>query len=257
MSRDLEKLYDDVVQTTENFKSLKPQMIAEKPNRLLIFRLLLNTDQRTIARMLNKSQGTIYAIEKGLRKSVDLNDATKIIEETKKVEQIPTKEILLKRLSEIANRGTFNGVYAKIMSLKASKERSIKGAVLKEPTKQENTLIRKLNEQKTPFQFHGVIEASRKFVVDFAFPSEKNPKVILEMKELKLDYRKRQMAIELAYRAIKIRQKYPQIKLITVIDGNLQEEAIKIIKEEYDRVLINSPLDDVLKTIKFLMGSLM
>lgn len=234
---------------------MKPEILTERPERLLIFRLLIGVDQRTLAKLLDKSQGTIWAIESGIRNTIDIAAAIKIINILKKTKQIPSKEILLKRFSEIAHRGRFHGEYAKRMGHKASTKRAIKSAILRKPTEQENAFIKILTEHKIQFQFHGVISASRKFVVDFVFPSERNPKVVLEMKDLKSNYRKRLMAVELAYRAIKIRDKYPQIKLIAVIDGSLQKDAFKIIKSEYDKVLLNSPFKNILKVINSFMGS--
>ncbi len=67
-------------------------------------------------------------------------------------------------------------------------------------------------------------------MVDFVLPSEKQPKVVIEMKDLRSEYRKKLAAIDLAYRAIKIKERYPKVKLVAVIDGNLQNEALEIIK---------------------------
>jgi hypothetical protein len=89
--------------------------------------------------------------------------------------------------------------------------------------------------------------------VDFVFPSERDPKLVLEIKDLQSNYRKRLLAIDLAYRAIKIRQNYPNIKLIALVDGNLQNDALQIIKPEYDKVIQNASSEEVLDIIKGFM----
>lgn len=210
-------------------------------------------DQRSLASLLDKSQGTIWSIENGYIKNISSADAVKILNATRKIKNIPNETILLNRVSEIAKRGRFHDEYAKKMSKRASKDKSIRSAVLSMPTKQENVLIKALNKQKINFQFHGVIKASRKFVVDFVFPSERDPKLVLEIKDLQSNYRKRLLAIDLAYRAIKIRQNYPNIKLIALVDGNLQNDALQIIKPEYDKVIQNASSEEVLDIIKGFM----
>ena len=151
---------------------------------------------------------------------------------------------MTKRFSEIANRGKFYGKYAKKMSLK-SPNNAIASAILRQPTVQESSLIKKLNQKGIQFKFHGLIETPRKFVVDFVLPSEQNPKIVLELKDFKTNYNKRSTAVELAYRAIKIHQKYPQIKMIAVLDGNIQQDALRIIREEYNKVLLNPAFQEI------------
>lgn len=245
---DVGSIYDDVKRSTNGFRFLKPEIIEEKPQRLIIFRLILGFDQRSMANFLGKSQGTVWSIERGIRK-INPTLAAKVINQVKKVKSIPTKNDLIQRHSEIANRGKFYGDYAKKMSLKAP-NRSVTSAILAKPTLQEANLIALLNKEKIKFQFHGVLESSRKFVVDFVFPSEKTPKLIVEVKELKSIYRKRLAAIDLAYRAIKIRQKHPKIKLIAIIDGDLQGDASSIIGEEYNKLILNSSPENSLKVIR-------
>ncbi len=245
----LESLYDEVLTETKNFNDLIPDVILENPKRLVIFRLIKNMDQRSFGNMLGISQGTIYAIENDLRKTVKMKVIEGIFESLRGV-KIPDKKTLLNRYDEISLRGKFHGEYARKMSLLANKNRSIKGAVLKPPTDQEGEFIRRLQETNMDFKFHGIVKTSREFVVDFIFPSEINPRLILEVKDLKHNFRKRQSAIQLAYESLKIRQKYPEIKLLAAINGKWENDAINIIKEEYDYVLLNKPVEEVIELIR-------
>lgn len=232
-------------------------MLVDCPEHLLIFRLSLSMDQRKFARKLGVSQGTIWAIENGYRKHISAKVASKMLDlmAAEKM-QIPTAKILMARRSEIAINGRFDGEYAKRMADRAaSMEIGVKSAVLQKPTKQEAVLLDELTRQGMAFQFHGVIEAGRKFVVDFVFPSSRSPKVVLEAKDLQLNYRKRMQAIDLAYRALKIRQTYPRIKLVAVIAGGIQNDALTILKDEYDKVLQNPSSVEVANTIRGLVGS--
>jgi transcriptional regulator with XRE-family HTH domain len=138
----IQKLYKEVLQVTDNFKILNPEVLKNDPRRLLIFRLLLNMDQRSLASLLDKSQGTIWSIENGYIKNISSADAVKILNATRKIKNIPNETILLNRVSEIAKRGRFHDEYAKKMSKRASKDKSIRSAVLSMPTKQENVLIK-------------------------------------------------------------------------------------------------------------------
>ncbi|MGC8537704.1 MAG: helix-turn-helix domain-containing protein [Candidatus Micrarchaeia archaeon] len=235
----------------------EPKVLEAHPKRLLIFRLALNMNQRELAGKLRVSQGTIWAMENGRRKQINTNTVLKVLN-LMPVNGIviPDYQTLFKRYSNIAEKGKFRGEYARRMANRAvSAGSGIKSAILKKPTTQEATLLKELNKQRIAFQFHGVIEASRKFVVDFVFPSDKYPKVVLEMKDLKLDYRKRTQAIDLAYRALKMRQSHPHLKLVAVVDGMLQNDALEILKDEYDKVLQNPSSREVVKAVKDLIGS--
>ena len=245
----LDFLYDEVLTETKNFNDFTPNVILENPKRIVIFRLISNMDQRSFGDVLGISQGTIYAIENGLRKTVKMKVIKGVFESIKDM-KIPGKEKLLKRYNEIYIRGKFHGEYARKMSLLANKNRSIKGAVLKPPTNQENEFIKRLQETNVNFKFHGIVKTSREFVVDFIFPSEIDPKLILEVKDLNNNFRKRQSAIQLAYESLKIKQKYPEIRLLAAINGKWEFDAINIIKEEYDYVLLNKPVDEVIKLVR-------
>lgn len=246
----IEAIYNETTKITNNFREINPHIISKRPHTLLTFRLILNMSQWQFAKLINKSQGTVYMIENNMRKSVDEKVIQRVLSKIKRIRQVPEKKILIERYSKIANRGTFrDSIYAKRMSLMASKERSIKGAILNAPTKQEKAFIDMLQDKNIPYKFHAVIVASRKFVVDFLFPSDENPRLVIEMKQLNLNYRKRLQAIELAYRAIKIHQKYPNIKLIAILEGNIPEEVINILKEDYDHVFVNVPFKNIIKLL--------
>ncbi|MBU3897149.1 MAG: helix-turn-helix domain-containing protein [Nanoarchaeota archaeon] len=225
--KEIEKLCTETLKYINNKKY--EEILSEDPQKLLVFRLMLNINQRKLANLLNVSQGTIYAIENGKRKKLNIKLIERIVEMINKLEIIADTDTLTKRYSDIANKGKFQGEYAKRMSFRASKERSIRGAVNKKPTNQEKKFIIELDKIGVQYTFNGVvtIENSRKFVVDFIFPSQNNPKVIIEMKELKSKYRKRLQATELAYKAIKMRQHHTNIKMIVVLDGIIENEVKK------------------------------
>lgn len=255
--KSLATLYEEVTQAQRKSGLFEPKVLEAYPKRLLIFRLALNMDQRKLAEKLWVSQGTIWAMENGYRKQIATRMVLKIfgLMSVNKI-VIPDYQTLLNRYSNIAEKGKFRGEYAKKMANRAvSASSSIKSAVFTKPTTQEATLLKELNREKIAFQFHGVIKASRTFVVDFVFPSDKYPKIVLEMKDLKLDYRKRMQAIDLAYRALKMRQSYKHLKLVAVVDGTLQNDALEILKGEYDKVLQNPSSREVVKAVKDLIGS--
>ncbi len=250
-------LYEEVMQAQHTSDYFEPEVLENYPRRLLIFRLALNMDQRKLARKLGVSQGTIWAIESGYKKQIKTKTALKILNLMAANNiRIPDYQTLLNRYSNIAERGKFHGEYARRMANKAvSLGSGIKSAILKKPTAQEAILLKELTKQGIAFQFHGVIVTPRKFVVDFVFPSDKSPKVVIEMKDLKSNYRKRMQAIDLAYRALKMHQSHPNLKLIAVVDGTLQDDALGILKDEYDKVLQNPSSREVVKVVKGLIGS--
>ena len=248
-------LYREVMQESDSFKDIRPEVLTRNPRRLLVFRLFLNLDQRSIGKLLGKSQGTVWFIENGYIKTINKDSAVRIVELAKKIRTVPNYEDLSARSMEITKRGRFYGQYAKKMSERASKDKSIRSAVSIKPTRQEALLVEELTKKQVDFKLHGVIDAERKFVVDFVFPSEGNPRLILEMKDLQKDYRKRLLAIDLAYRSLKIRKYHPDVRMIAAINGKLQNDALEIVKSEYDKVLQNASPVEVLRAINSYIGS--
>jgi transcriptional regulator with XRE-family HTH domain len=199
----------------------------------------LNLSQRKIADRLGVSQGLIWSIENGKRKPSE-----KILERLNKL--LPknieiTLEEIKNRLNQISESGKFKGEFAKMMSLRASKERSLKGELKKPPTEQEKDLIEKFTKEKIPFKFKSIVRTKkRKFVVDFAFPDDRNTEILLEVKNSQKISRKRNEAIQLAFKAIKIKSENKKVKLFALLEGVWPEEALSIIKEDFDKVFMNS-----------------
>lgn len=158
-----------------------------------------------------------------------------------------SEEAFIKRLKEIAVRGRFFGEYAKKIAERGARKGAIRSAQSKKPTAQEQQIADFLQSSGVSFEKQAALEVNGVFyVVDFAIPSAKNPRIVVEAKNLKTKYRKKASICELAYKSIKLKQKYFGVKTVAVLNGHLTNTEKLILSQEFDELLYNSPLDKLL-----------
>lgn len=216
------------------------KVLSESPQSILIYRLSLNMGQRDFAKKLGKSQATISEIERGLHKQLDSEIAKRWASILQDIEILQLSE-LQGQHRNIAKRGLFKGEYAKKMARKGAVKAAIRSNQLRTPTAQEKHIAELLEENKIPFDSQSAIKAGNQhFVADFLIPTKNNSKLLIEVKALKTIYSKRLHVIDLAYRSIKIKDKFPNYKTMAIIETNkLIPSQKKILTEDYDFVLIN------------------
>ena len=230
-------------------------VIAQHPEVIALYRLSLGKSQRDFARFLNMSQAKVSELERGIGR-VNKEKAEEWAKLLSSVRLLSVLELENNR-SQIHKRGRFFGEYAKKMALKSAENAAIISATKKKPTPQEQRLKLLFENAGIEHQPQVVFPAqNQKFVVDFVFPTIDNPKVIVEAKELNTSYRKRLSVIDLAYRAIKMKQANPKIKMIAIIDTNgLLRSSRKRLSLDYDYVLINPSDNLVVQTLREVLAS--
>ncbi len=201
---------------------------------ILRIRLTLGLTQREIAKTLRVSQGAIDSLEKHrLRLSSKLE--SKFKELVKDVKLI-NKNLIIQKKEEFKNRGRFYGERAKSMAKKGGRKGAITIITQRKPTKQERMSIDLLNSNHIKFDFNApVFVENRTFIVDFAIPSKDNPEKIIEVKELKGKYRKYLTCVELAWRIIKLKDKYLNSRFYVWVSGDLIDSEISIVSSETTR----------------------
>jgi len=217
---------------------------------ILRVRLTLDLTQRQFANKLGVSQSTVNLLENGIREKIPESLNNKLLLMTKNLELIDNDEIKKKK-EQFQKRGQFFGKRAKMMGIIGGKKGSIISMERREPTEQEQRIIEMLKKNKISYELNAhLITKTRDFVVDFAIPNKIEPKIIIEVKELKSEYRKYLQCVELAWRIIKLKNKYPNSRFYVCIEGKLIDSEIKIINEEANKLFINKEISNLFNYLK-------
>ena len=237
MENEIYRLYLNALKETDNFQHIEKINFIDQPKKLKVVRLLLNLSQRDFANFLKINQSRVSLFELGKIKPTN-KEAKEYLKILLKANIQPIDIEQFKSLEKkIKERGKFNGEYAKKMAQKSIGKASIISAQRKKPTQQENEIMDFLSKKGIKFERNPLIDLGvLKFVCDFAIPNAKKPEFLIEAKRLQTVYRKKQIICELGYKSIKIKQKFPQIKTIVIIDANLTNTERYILKQEFDYV---------------------
>ena len=230
--------------TSVNVEKLK--RIVENPSLVKKIRVENGLSQRGLANALNCSQGTIWALEAGYRKQVSVSFAEKLMELVKSVSRLPEEAKVNVLSAQIAKRGRFTHENAKEFASKGGFKGAIIAAVRRKQTFQEQQIENALKKVNLAFKRQAlVLGDTRRFVVDFALPSEESPKIIIEAKSLPNKFRKDLQTISLAWRIIKMKQKYPELLVVVWLEGEIPKSALQIVKDEADYVALNEPVENL------------
>ena len=235
--------------TSDNVKRLK--RIIENPSLIKRIRVENRLSQRDLANSLNCSQGTIWALEAGYRNKVPVKIAERLVLLIKSVSRLPSNEKVSILSAQIAKRGRFTHENAKDFASKGGYKGAIIAAVRRKPTSQEQQIEEFLKNTKVAFTRQAlVLGNTRRFVVDFALPSEESPKIIIEAKSLPNNFRKELQMISLAWRIIKMKQKYPGLLAVVWLEGEIPKSALQIVKDEADYVALNEPVENLTEVVE-------
>lgn len=222
----------------------KLKRVVENPSLIKKIRVENGLSQRALAKLVNCSQGTIWALEEGYRKQVSVNVAKKLMQLFKSDGRLPSNERVNALSAQIAKRGRFTHENAREFASKGGQKGALIAAVQRRPTSQEQQIEKFLLNKNIAFTRQALVRGdTRRFVVDFALPSEESPKIIIEAKSLPNKFRKDLQMISLAWRIIKMKQKYPELLVIVWLEGEIPPSALQIVKDEADYVALNEHVD--------------
>ncbi len=228
--------------TRINTKQLK--RIVEDPTLVERIRVANGLSQHQLAKLAECSQGTVWAVEAGHRKKVPINIAKKLIELSVSMIRLPPRNEVKFLSAKIAQRGLFTKGKVKEIASRGGYKGAIITATRRELTSQEKLIKTFLESKKIAFAYQALLWGkTRRFIVDFALPSESSPKAIIEAKSLLNKFRKDLQMISLAWRIIKIKQKYPDMVAIVWLEGEIPKSALQIVKDEADYVGVNEPIE--------------
>jgi len=266
------ELFNYILKNTNNFKKFDSDLLENNPRSILILRLMLNLGQKGFCGLTNLSKGYLYLMESGKLKKINKSYSKKIIPVLKnKIKELDLKCINSNLLYE---RYILFQDYSK---LDRKRSQEIRSRVLPENNVQKGLNARNkcfpenefeamimgiLSKNKIEFELHSIIRAqNKKVVVDFAIPSSKDPRIIIEVKQSRSKNIKRQYdllhgyAIVLDHKIRHIKLKHPKIKSVVVLSSKykpIKKLSPFIIAEflDADKIFIDSNLNEIVDYIK-------
>lgn len=267
----LEELLNWTLKQTDNLQNLNKEILIERPESILILRLLLNKSQRKFSKLVPMSKGSLWNYENKLSK-IREKTASKIVRNLSpsftnfELSNNLLEDILKKRIK-------FQNDYS--MSSERAKEirknvlphnNHKKGIKTRSKNIPENDfelqMCNLLKNNNIPFELHGVLELkNRKFVIDFIIPHSKNPKIVVEVKQTKTERPRRvydvlhYQSIIIDHRMRAIKKEFPEIKTVAIMSSkNIPIKKVSpYIQSEYidtDVYFIDSTLDKFIEFVQ-------
>ena len=114
MSKETENLLKKVADGTDNFTRVDLSILVRYPKAIKLFRLMLEKDQRSFAKLIGRNQQWVSAIERGFIHNISETEAERLAILLGKINlrKFASSEIL-RNEKQIANRGKFCGEYAR------------------------------------------------------------------------------------------------------------------------------------------------
>jgi DNA-binding XRE family transcriptional regulator len=217
---------------------------------LLRIRLTLGLTQRELAHRLDVSQGTIDSLEKQRIQKLNPRlevEIKKIIKGIKLIDKNSVED----EKRKLKTSGRFIGERAKLMGKKGGVKGAINALKSRNPTKQEEQISSMFSQNRVNYEFNAPIYCrNRTFIVDFVLPNREDPRVFIEVKNLKGTYRKYLQCVELAWRIIQLKREFPESKFYVFISGTFFDSELDIIRVEASRCFINESITNLIKCLK-------
>ena len=234
---ELKNWFNNISIQTNNFTKLDPNILFEDPKNILIFRLFFKLSFRDLEKLLGKnSNWNIRKWQSGERrmKKESAEKVMRVFENSRdKIKEDVTFEDIEARFG-----------HAKGLIRKASVEKSIISGLLlaqnSEITPSEKQIVNILKQNGiNSFELHAIVDGFKKPMnVDFAFPSNKNLKIVLET--LSINNKPRRINNNLKLRSCKVDHKFQSLKLRnknvkTII--HIQFKGRPVLKEQIKKSL--------------------
>ncbi len=264
--------YEYIKENSNNFTDLNKEILINKPESIIVYRMILNIGQKQLCNKGNLSRGHLNAIERSKIKNLTEKSAKKYINIIKReFKNIKNKELNVKKLFErhkiFIKKGKIDTERAREIRSKVESHNNVqKGLRVKSKDLPENEFEKEifnlLKKNNIEFELHPILKANNKsLIADFAIPNSKNPRIIIEVKQSKSTNIKRQYdlmhwyAIILDHKMRSIKTQNPKIKGVIILSSKNKplEKLSPYIEAELidtDKYFIDSNLHDLIDYIK-------
>jgi hypothetical protein len=275
----LRKSFEKTKELTNGFTLFSPEILFKEDFPMVVFRLALSMSQRRFANLLGVSRGKISRFEQ--QPPIKVRDRTM----AKRLMGTIETEFVSKNLSGRIGAENLLNTYDSFMSkrmLDSARSKEIRSKVagasmrrnawLSATTQKpkngfEEQVFALLKSSGIDFDFHAPVQAKTKvFIVDFAIPSSKDPKVVLEVKQTKSQNTRTEYSIiwnyivELDHKMHNIKMGNPNILALVAISNSVKplnkiQDGIKSEILDIDDVFVDSNLSDLPIYIKSVINS--
>jgi len=205
LEQELTSLFEQLKNNTENFSKLEPEIICSNPRTIGVFRLLLRKSLNEMGQLLNRSYATVSQYERGKIHSIPIGEAGKMLEAIKqRMPHDPNLSLLTGSFLEFKDKSRGGTMQA------------LKRAEKMEPTTQERILSKYLTQMGVPFRQHVTLDTE---IGPLNFDFQIKESIIVECTASKSKWK----AESLGYRAIKAREKYPQMKIVALVPKSVND----------------------------------
>ncbi len=255
---DIKNYFELINDKTCNFTKFYPELLAEIPQSLLIFRIILGIDHRKFSNILGIDSRTVRKYEH-LEMQIKTTTAKKFIEKIGILFSKYNKNNI-NSTRTIENFRILSNFYGH-RNLEAMFERGLKFAENQELSEIEKEIETIFKSNSIDFKSHAIVSgAKRRLNIDFIIPSE-NPKIIIECTSINIGARKisnnRNTICNIDHRFQMLKMKNPNLITIMILRFTgkpvYMPNVKKLIETEIlntDYYIINDEIEKIPKLVK-------
>ncbi len=266
----LEELLNLTMHKTKGLTKFNDELLNERPESILIFRLLLKKSQNEFSKIINLSKGSLWRSELGeseiIRKHPEIIEKIRPLFKKFTLPKNPIEDISNTYLRFRRNYLVDSERAKEIRKNVSPFNNADKGIKSKSKDVPENDfelqISSLLKENNIEFDMHGIVNLNkRKIIVDFVIPSSKNPKIVVEVKQTATTKPRRvydalhYQAIVINHRMRAIKKEFPETKTVAIISSkNIPIKKVSpFVEEEFldtDAYFTDSTLNKFLEYVK-------
>lgn len=271
--------FNKIKELTNDFTLFSPEILLKEDFSMMVFRLALSLSQRQFANLLGISRGKVshfeqhnpvkienYVIAKGFMNVIEKEFVSKnLMGKIKVKDLLNTYDLFMSK--SILDSARSKEIRSKVASVSMQKNAWLSASVQQPKNHFEEQIFDLLKSNNIDFDFHAPVQAKTKIlIVDFAIPSSKNLKVVLEVKQTKSQRVRTEYTIiwnyivELDHKMHNIKLSNPNVLTLVAISNSLKplnkiQNGIKSEVLDIDNVFIDSNLSDLPIYIKSVINS--
>jgi transcriptional regulator with XRE-family HTH domain len=236
-----ESLFVEMRELTENFARFEPRMLAEKPARILVLRILLGYSQEKFEERLGKNRGNTTKYERGMITRMRLSTASEIINFFLNHKLVhPTLQGFLNNLRTLRaeSKGWFQAHTGESQATTAARRGAI-SLLSKLSTDQELMVSGALRSKGVVVQTNHVLDPNNAITADVFVDGVLQ--TVIQCRQIKSRNRDthRRAIEDLAYQGFRVRKYLPNARIVAFLESDipLTNSETFLLNESYDAVV--------------------